>query len=152
MLVSSTAPVPLTLADERVRSQKWQKRPPIGRLLNHIVGWQAASPPRRDQAPSLDHQICFSNDLAGRCGLPGKWAMGKICVRLIQAPGGWLRTPKRRRYLIMLQAIQTNISTPRAARLSWGACVPPNATARPSNTPGNTCIGAHTSADGILAT
>ena len=38
MLVSSTAPVPLTLADERVRSQKWQKRPPIGRLLNHIVG------------------------------------------------------------------------------------------------------------------
>jgi hypothetical protein len=55
-------------------------------------------------------------------------------------------------YLIMLQAIQTNISTPRAARLSWGACAPPNATARPSNTPGNTCIGAHTSADRILAT
>jgi hypothetical protein len=27
--------------------------------------------------------------------------------------------------LIMLQAIQANISTPTAARLSWGACAPP---------------------------
>src|SRR5262249_26993132 len=36
--------------------------------------------------------------------------------------------------LIMLQAIQAKISTPTAARLSWGACAAPNAMARPSNT------------------
>jgi hypothetical protein len=34
----------------------------------------------------------------------------------------------------------------------FGCVGPPNAMARPTNTPGNTCIGAHTSADRILAT
>jgi hypothetical protein len=52
---------------------------------------------------------------------------------------------------IMLHAIQAKISTPTAARVSSDACTPPNAIARPTNTPGKTCIGAQTSADRILA-
>src|SRR5215471_13182442 len=49
-----------------------------------------------DQPLSPD-RICFSNDLAVQCGLPGEWVGRKICVPLIRAPVGRLRTPKRRR-------------------------------------------------------
>ena len=38
-----------------------------------------------------------SNDPAVQRGLPGKWTAGKIRVRLIRAPVGWLRAQKRRR-------------------------------------------------------
>src|SRR5213079_320012 len=44
--------------------------------------------------------------------------------------------------LIMLQANQPSTSTPRAAKLSAGECGP-NAIAKPTSTPGKTCIGAH---------
>jgi hypothetical protein len=53
--------------------------------------------------------------------------------------------------LIMLQAIQANISTPTAARVNSGACTPPSPIARPTTTPGKTCIGAQTSADRIYS-
>jgi hypothetical protein len=48
----------------------------------------------------LDSPNLFSNYLAVQCGLPGKWAAGKIFLRLIWAPVGWLRTPKWRRSCI----------------------------------------------------
>src|SRR5512140_510048 len=109
-------------------------------LLQFMRSWRRAWSASRACASS--HY--WSRERSG-CPVRSAGKVGRGEDLLASDPGAcWLAAHSKTAavlHLIMLQAIQANINTPTAARLSWGARASPNAMARPSNTPGNTCIG-----------
>jgi hypothetical protein len=71
------------------RHNQWRIVLLLGRsdliLLQFMRSWRRAWSASR---PAPRHTIGCASDPAVQCGLPGKWAAGKIRVRLIRAPVG----------------------------------------------------------------